>query len=101
MGASRQGRSPRVQTPPQRIPPRGSNVFVHLEPDEKLLPQTIDILGDDALVYASDWPHWDNDFPNSIDHIWERDDITESQKKAILRDNPLAMYGIKDSEGGP
>ena len=63
-------------------------------------PQTIEILGDDALVYASDWPHWDNDFPNSIDHIWEREDITKGQKRAILRNNPLAMYGISDSEGG-
>lgn len=94
----------KVEAPDCKRPPSeylcSSNVFVHLEPDEKLLPQTIEILGEDALVYASDWPHWDNDFPNSIDHIWERDDITESQKKAILRDNPLAMYGIEDSEGG-
>jgi predicted TIM-barrel fold metal-dependent hydrolase len=73
---------------------KSERVFIHAEPGEDLLPQTLAILGDHSLVYASDWPHWDHEYPQSIDHLWERDDLTEAQKRRILADNARAMYGL-------
>jgi predicted TIM-barrel fold metal-dependent hydrolase len=74
---------------------KSGRVFVHAEPVEDLIPEVIRIMGTNRLFYASDWPHWDNEYPESLYHLWERTDLTEKQKKAILRDNALEMYGIK------
>ena len=73
---------------------KSARVFVHAEPGEDLLPQTLEILGDQSLVYASDWPHWDHEYPESIAQLWRRQDLTEAQKRGILADNARAMYGL-------
>ena len=73
---------------------KSARVFVHAEPGEDLLPQTLEILVDQSLVYASDWPHWDHEYPDSIEHLWRREDLTEAQKRGILADNARAMYGL-------
>ena len=73
---------------------KSARVFVHAEPGEDLLPQTLEILVDQSLVYASDWPHWDHEYPESIAQLWRREDLTEAQKRGILADNARAMYGL-------
>ena len=73
---------------------KSARVFVHAEPSEDLLPQALEILGDQSVVYASDWPHWDHEYPESIEHLWGRKDLTEAQKRGILADNARAMYGL-------
>jgi hypothetical protein len=70
----------------------GGNVFIHAEPGEQLIPEVIRVMGSNRLMYASDWPHWDNEYPDSISHIYERKDLTDEQKKGILRDNALEFY---------
>ena len=37
-------------------------VFMHAEPSETLLPQVATLLGENKLFFASDFPHWDNEF---------------------------------------
>jgi predicted TIM-barrel fold metal-dependent hydrolase len=73
---------------------KSGRVWVHTEVGEDLIPEVIRIMGKNRLFYASDWPHWDNEYPESIHHLWERKDLTREQKKAILRDNALEMYGV-------
>ena len=76
---------------------KSARVFVHAEPSEDLFPRALEILGDQSLVYASDWPHWDHEYPESIEHLWGREDLTEAQKRGILADNARAMYGLSVS----
>nr|NIO09846.1 amidohydrolase family protein [Deltaproteobacteria bacterium] len=45
---------------------RESTICFSLEAGETLLPQTIDYLGAEHFVYASDIPHWDNEFPENL-----------------------------------
>jgi predicted TIM-barrel fold metal-dependent hydrolase len=33
-------------------------------------------------MYASDWPHWDGDYPRSLFEIQQREDLTEEQRQA-------------------
>ena len=73
-------------------------VYIHAEPSEQLIPEVIRVMGKNKLFYASDWPHWDNEYPENIMHIWERKDLTEEQKQGILRDNSLEMYGLKNGQ---
>ncbi len=73
---------------------KSGNVYVHVEPGEKLIPEVIREMGQNRLMYASDWPHWDHEYPESVFGMWERDDLTEEQKRGILRDNALEFYGL-------
>ncbi|MEC7488639.1 MAG: amidohydrolase family protein [Pseudomonadota bacterium] len=49
---------------------------------------------DTQLLYASDWPHWDFDAPNSV---YELPFLTEDAKKNILGRNAARLFGLPDS----
>jgi predicted TIM-barrel fold metal-dependent hydrolase len=73
---------------------RGGNIYFSCEADEWLMPQALKLCGENQIVYASDFPHWDNSYPASIDEIRTRGDITEAQKRKILADNCRRLYGL-------
>jgi len=49
---------------------------------------------DTQLLYASDWPHWDFDAPNSV---YELPFLTQDAKKNILGRNAARLFGLPDS----
>mgnify|MGYP003325766944 CR=1 FL=1 len=53
------------------------------------------LVGENQIVYASDYPHWDNSYPGSLDEIRDRGDLSPTQKAKILGDNARRLYGIK------
>jgi predicted TIM-barrel fold metal-dependent hydrolase len=67
-------------------------LFVSTE-GEAGIPQAIQQAGDHWIVWASDYPHWDSGFPDSVTHVTERDDITSASKAAIFEANPKRLYG--------
>lgn len=73
---------------------RAGNIYFSCEADEWLLPQALKLVGDNQIVYASDFPHWDNSFPGSIDEIRDRGDLTDTQKRKVLGDNCRRLYGL-------
>jgi len=73
---------------------RSGSIYFSCEADEWLLPQALKLCGEDQIVYASDFPHWDNSYPGSIDEIRTRADITDSQKRKVLADNCRRLYGL-------
>jgi hypothetical protein len=73
---------------------RGGNIYFSCEADEWLMPQALALVGEDQIVYASDFPHWDNSYPGSIDEIRNRADISDEQKRKILADNCRRLYGL-------
>ena len=48
---------------------------------------------EDTLLYASDYPHWDHDWPHTVSSIWKRDDLSDSVKRKMLHDNAVRLYG--------
>ena len=72
----------------------GENIYVSCEPEERLLPETLKLLGDDTIVFASDYPHWDGTFPDSLFELEAREDLTQLQKAKILERNPKTLYGL-------
>jgi predicted TIM-barrel fold metal-dependent hydrolase len=74
---------------------RSGSIFFSCEADEWLLPQALKLIGENQVVYASDFPHWDHSYPASLDEIRDRGDITEVQKRKILSDNTRRLYGLK------
>ena len=73
---------------------RSGKIYFSCEADEWMMPQAVKLIGENQIVWASDFPHWDHSFPHSIDEIRERGDLTEAQKTKILNDNARRLYGL-------
>ena len=44
------------------------------------------------MMYASDYPHWDMEWPHSVSQVVRRKDISGQTKQKILADNAKAFY---------
>jgi predicted TIM-barrel fold metal-dependent hydrolase len=69
-------------------------IFVTCEAGEPMLPATIADLGCDFVMYASDYPHWDSEFPESSKPLRERADLSEAARAAILGGNARRFFGL-------
>lgn len=69
-------------------------IFLTCEGEEPILPGVIDVLGDDWIMYASDFPHWDSDYPNATRAMVSRDDISESSREKILSVNAERFFRL-------
>ncbi|SRR5713226_9158272 len=69
------------------------NWFFATEPEEEMLPYVIERIGEDKILFASDYPHWDGIFPHVVSTIRGRTDISESAKQKVLGGNAQRFYG--------
>jgi predicted TIM-barrel fold metal-dependent hydrolase len=69
------------------------NWFFAMEPEEETLPYVIERIGDDKILFASDYPHWDGMFPYVTKTIRGRKDISDRAKDRILGENAKRFYG--------
>ena len=77
---------------------KSRNIFISCEAEERLLPATLDIIGEDIVVFASDFPHWDTEFPANLEHLRNRQDLSDSQKEKILGLNARKLVEEKYNE---
>jgi len=68
-----------------------SSCFISCESGEAMLPYVVKELGDDNILYASDYYHWDCSFPDTVKKLAERTDVGERTKKKIFTDNPARL----------
>jgi predicted TIM-barrel fold metal-dependent hydrolase len=64
------------------------------EPEESQLANAISVLGPHAVVFASDYPHWDCTFPGAPDAVRNRGDLDDVAKTGLLGDNARSLYRI-------
>jgi len=69
-------------------------VFYPAEASEWLLGATAEALGKAGIFYASDWPHWDNEFPENIHAFEKRKDLSDEMKRQILSGSARRLYGL-------
>ena len=62
------------------------------EGEESALPLVIEQFGDECMMYASDYPHWDMEWPHSVSQVVRRKDISDKTKQKILADNAREFY---------
>jgi predicted TIM-barrel fold metal-dependent hydrolase len=68
--------------------------YVSIDADELPGAQVIDAIGEDRVVFSSDYPHLDSKFPNAVDIFLEMPGMSEATKRKVLWDNCAALYNL-------
>jgi predicted TIM-barrel fold metal-dependent hydrolase len=79
---------------------KSGRVFFGVECEEKTIPDAVRWGLEDTLLYSSDYPHWDGDWPHTVAAVQEREDISETTKRKMMHDNVLAFYKLQDTAAG-
>ncbi len=69
--------------------------YVSCDPDESYVPSVVENIGDDNLLWATDYPHADGPFPGAVEMTIQmfKTMPLESRKK-ILATNPMKLWNI-------
>ena len=68
--------------------------FISMDADEALAADMLNRLGDDNVVFSTDYPHPDSAFPHAVDELLGLPGIPSRSKKKILWDNCARLYGL-------
>ena len=68
--------------------------FISIEPDEHLAKDVVRELGDDTLVFSTDFPHPDSRFPEATETLLSLE-LSEETKAKVLWDNSVRLYGSR------
>lgn len=73
----------------------GGRFFASIEmvEDEDIIKMVMDFLGDDVLMYASDYPHAECKFPDSPSRVLGWDSISPDRMKKLMWDNAVRFFG--------
>ncbi|HEV8340773.1 MAG TPA: amidohydrolase family protein [Candidatus Binatia bacterium] len=85
--------APALNTRPSKLLERGQ-LYFSCEADETELAHVVDTLGDDWIVFASDYSHFDSRFPGASEPIMENRKVSDAAKRKILNDNARRLYPL-------
>ena len=69
------------------------NCFISCDPDEDLLWTVVETIGDDNVLFATDFPHPDAKWPHAVDTFLDLPRVSRDSKAKILWDNAARFYG--------
>jgi predicted TIM-barrel fold metal-dependent hydrolase len=75
------------------------NCWISTECEDPFVADVIRWMGDDRILFESDFPHPDSKFPHAVEEFLGLlpDQISVESKRKILWDNPVAFYRFPDS----
>jgi predicted TIM-barrel fold metal-dependent hydrolase len=73
---------------------RGPQYFqsIQLHEGELSLRQAIEAIGEDTLMFATDYPHSESWFPKSVDAVLKWTSLAEGARRKLLWENALRCY---------
>jgi predicted TIM-barrel fold metal-dependent hydrolase len=83
---------PRSARPPSEYLAMG-NIYLTCEGEELLLPQVLELLGEDQVMVSADMPHLESR-ENVVAEIRERTDVRDAVKAKLLGANAATFYRI-------
>jgi predicted TIM-barrel fold metal-dependent hydrolase len=83
--------APELENPPSYYFKR--QCYASVECDEEPAQYAIDFLGNERLVFSTDFPHVDTKYPKAVERFLELP-VSEEDKRKILWDNCAAYYGM-------
>ena len=74
----------------------GNNFWVAMELGEKNLKYTIDAIGPDRILYASDYPHepTEEDLTTELPEFLESEEFSREIKSKLVHDNMINFYNL-------
>jgi predicted TIM-barrel fold metal-dependent hydrolase len=81
----------RLQRPPSEQ--FRAQCFTSTEGDEIGVPLYLNLYPDN-LIFASDYPHADCTFPGSTKALLDDHELTDAQKRAVLRTNAIRWFDL-------
>jgi predicted TIM-barrel fold metal-dependent hydrolase len=68
--------------------------YISIEPSEAYLSEIIQYIGEDNLLFGSDYPHIDHN-PEILEKmVGLQEQLSKKTVQKILWDNPMRFYGI-------
>ena len=71
---------------------KSGRIFMAAEADDAMLHQLFDLIGENHVLFSSDFPHGEGR-ENAALEILERKDLSAEQKKKLLYDNTVRFFG--------
>ncbi len=71
---------------------KSGRIFIAAEADDRMLEQLFHLVGEDHVLFSSDFPHGEGR-ENAAAEILERNDLAPSQKQKLLYDNTARLFG--------
>jgi len=71
---------------------KSGRIFIAAEADDRMLTQLFELIGEDQVLFSSDFPHGEGR-DNAALEILERKDISKVQKQKLLYDNTVRLFG--------
>lgn len=71
---------------------KSGRIFIAAEADDRMLVQLFELIGEDQVLFSSDFPHGEGR-DNAAMEILERQDISEVQKQKLLYHNTVRLFG--------
>jgi len=72
----------------------GGNCYFSCEPDERHLALMVDAIGEDQVVFASDYPHFDCKFPESVATLEAASALSDRLLAKVTVTNPARLYRL-------
>jgi predicted TIM-barrel fold metal-dependent hydrolase len=69
--------------------------IVTAEGEDPFVPQVMDAVGARSIVWASDYPHFDCEFPGLCHDVLERQDLGDSQRRDFAANNAAEFFQIQ------
>jgi predicted TIM-barrel fold metal-dependent hydrolase len=87
------GNAPLVETIGEQL--RAGRFFASIEmaEQEDMIKMVVDFMGDGVLMYASDYPHHECRFPESVNEFFAWSTLSDELRKKLLWDNAVRFYG--------
>lgn len=68
--------------------------YISTDCDEIPLRSVISEIGDDRIVFSTDYPHGDSKYPRAVETFLGLPGVSDDSKRKILWDNPARLYGL-------
>jgi predicted TIM-barrel fold metal-dependent hydrolase len=81
---------PHLKRLPREVLAEG-RYFHGLDSWERSIDFCVQELGEDLWLFATDWPHGDTAWPESVQQIVERPGLSAQAKRKILGENALRL----------
>jgi hypothetical protein len=71
---------------------KSGRIFLAAEADDSLIHLLFELIGEDQVLFSSDFPHGEGR-ENAALEILARNDLSAAQKKKLLYDNTVRLFG--------